>query len=154
LEPPSGAPVLVPFGGAEHEWAAAELGAWLAAGENRPLLLAGAAEDAAGGRRDASRLLAGVALLVQQVVGVETEPALVPPGADGVLRLAAGTRAAVVGVPDDWRTRGIGSARAALVRDARPPVLLTRGGLRPGGLAPPGSVTRFTWTLAEGDERR
>jgi hypothetical protein len=27
-------------------------------------------------------------------------------------------------------------------------VLLVRKGLRPGGLAPPASLTRFTWTLA------
>ncbi len=38
---PSG-PVLVPFGGAEHDWAAVELGAWFARAADAPLWLAGA----------------------------------------------------------------------------------------------------------------
>jgi DNA-binding SARP family transcriptional activator len=145
------APVVVPFGGAEHEWAAAELGAWLAAAEARPLLLAGTESDPAAGKRDASRLLAGVALLVQQVAGVETRPALVEPGAEGMLGAAAGARAVLLGLPDEWRARGLGTGRAELLRRCAAPVLVVRGGVRPGGLAPPGSVTRFTWTL--GGER-
>jgi nucleotide-binding universal stress UspA family protein len=52
-----------------------------------------------------------------------------------------------VGVSPRWRAEGIGAARRALVRDARPPVLLVHRGPRPGGLAPPDSRTRFTWTL-------
>src|SRR5918994_2004765 len=36
-------PVLVPFGGAEHDWAAVELGAWFARANQAPLRLAGAA---------------------------------------------------------------------------------------------------------------
>jgi hypothetical protein len=28
------------------------------------------------------------------------------------------------------------------------PTLLVRKGLRPGGIAPPETMTRFTWTLA------
>ena len=37
------APVLVPFGGAEHDWAALELGSWRAAATGAPLKLLGAA---------------------------------------------------------------------------------------------------------------
>jgi hypothetical protein len=36
--------------------------------------------------------------------------------------------------------------RAALAA-AGPPVVFVRRGLRPGGLAPPEGVTRFTWSL-------
>ena len=36
-------PVVIPFGGAEHDWAALELGAWLAAATGAPLQLLGAA---------------------------------------------------------------------------------------------------------------
>ena len=36
-------PVLVPFGGGEHDWAAVELGAWLAKANGMPLRLVGAA---------------------------------------------------------------------------------------------------------------
>src|SRR5262249_6923349 len=39
----TGGPVLVPFGGAQHDWAAVELGAWLARAHGTPLRLAGAA---------------------------------------------------------------------------------------------------------------
>jgi DNA-binding SARP family transcriptional activator len=45
-------PVLVPFGGASHDWAAVELGAWLALNTDAPLRLAGA--SGAFGGRDAS----------------------------------------------------------------------------------------------------
>ena len=41
--------VLVPFGGASHDWAAVELGAWLALSTDAPLRLAGAS-GAYGGR--------------------------------------------------------------------------------------------------------
>ena len=53
-----------------------------------------------------------------------------------------------VGISPRWRHEGIGAARRALVRDARPPVLLVHRGPRPGVLAPRESRTRFTWTLA------
>jgi DNA-binding SARP family transcriptional activator len=143
----SDAPVLVPFGGAEHEWAAVELGAWIASAEERPLRLAGVEADLAAGRRDASRLLARAALLVQQVTGVSTQPVLLAPGP---LELAAETtnaRVVVVGLPDGWRTRGIGQTRAELAARAEAPVVLVRGGPKPGGLAPDESHTRFTWTI-------
>ena len=142
-----GAPVIVPFGGAEHEWAAAEIGAWLAQAEGRPLRLLGTAEDARADRRDASRLLATVALLVQQIADVPTEPALAAPDEEEFGAVTSGARAVVAGLPDGWRGRGVGPTRAALLRAAGAPVLLVRGGIRPGGLAPPGSMTRFTWTL-------
>src|SRR5438445_524042 len=52
---PTPGPVLVPFAGAEHDWSAVELGAWIAGGWDVPLRLAGPAiEDG----KDASRLLA------------------------------------------------------------------------------------------------
>jgi len=141
------APVVLPFGGAEHEWAAAEVAAWLAQAEGRPLRLVGRADDAGSGRPDASRLLASVALLLQQVADVPTEPSLVEldPGSFGPA--SDGARAVVAGVPDDWRARGAGRTRALLLHAARAPVLLVRGGVRPGGLAPPHSLTRFTWTV-------
>ena len=53
----------------------------------------------------------------------------------------------VVGLTDRWQREGLGPVREALVTSARPPVLLARGGLRPGGLAPTESLTRFTWSI-------
>jgi DNA-binding SARP family transcriptional activator len=138
-------PLLVAFGGADHDWAAVELAAWLAAGSGAPLKLVGAAEDA--GRRDASRLLATASLLVQRAVGVATEPLLVPRGGEAVARAAEGGALVVVGLSPRWRAEGLGEARLELARSARPPTLLVRRGLRPSGVAPRESVTRFTWSL-------
>jgi hypothetical protein len=139
------APVLVPFGGSEHEWAAAEMGAWIAKAEGRPLRLAGTAAAAAAGKRDASRLLASVALLVQHVADVDAEPALAPPG--GLAALAADARIVLMGLPDRWEQRGIGRTRTELARQPSAPVALVRGGVRPGVLAQAEGLTRFTWTV-------
>jgi hypothetical protein len=140
------APVVVPFGGADHEWAAAEIAAWIAGAQGRSLELVGAPADPNTGRRDASRLLASVALLVQQVAAVDTKPSLFDDAADAFSAFGH-AHVVVVGLPDDWPSRGVGQTRAELVRHAKVPLLLIRGGLRPGGLAPAESLTRFTWTL-------
>lgn len=139
-------PVVTPFGGAEHDWSAIELAAWLAASLGTSLRLLGAEADAARGRRDASRLLARASLLVQQVVGIVTEPVLIPPGDGGVLDAAAGARVLVVGLSDRWRDEGIGSARTAIAAAAEAPVLFVRRGSTAAGLAPTHTLTRFTWT--------
>jgi DNA-binding SARP family transcriptional activator len=144
-------PVLVPFGGAEHEWAAAEVGAWLAGAVGAPLRLLGTAADKDAGRRDASRLLATASLIVQQVAGVAADPLLVEPGPQAVIDVAADAGLLVLGLSDRWRQEGIGGARLAVTRGSPAPTLLVRGGLRPGGLAPRESLTRFTWTIAGAD---
>jgi DNA-binding SARP family transcriptional activator len=141
-------PIIVPFGGHEHEWAAVEIGAWIASATQATLRLLGSTADPAVGKRDASRLLAGVSLVVQRASGIATAPLLVPPGEAGVLKAAAEARLLIIGLSDRWPKEGLGSVRLALARSARPPVLLVRRGLRPGGLAPPAELTRYTWSLA------
>jgi DNA-binding SARP family transcriptional activator len=143
---PSG-PVLVPFGGAEHDWAAVELGAWLARALDSPLQLAGAAAVPEQGRRDASRLLSHGALAVQRVLGISAEPLLTPPGEEGMLEASRDAGLLVVGLSTRWHREGLGQARLRLARDAVPPTLLVRRGLRPGGLAPPAALTSFTWSI-------
>jgi DNA-binding SARP family transcriptional activator len=140
-------PVLVPFGGAEHEWAAVELGAWLAHAEQAPLRLAGAAAVPEQGKRDASRLLSHGALAVQRVLGISAEPLLTPPGEEGMLEASRDAGLVVVGLSTRWHREGLGPARLRLAKEATPPVLLVRRGLRPGGLAPPATLTRFTWSI-------
>lgn len=140
-------PVLVPFGGAEHDWAALELAAWIAGAIGARLELAGVAGDAGEAGRDASWLLANASLVVQQFAGVVTEPRLVEPGAEGLLRAADGAGLLVVGLSERWRQEGLGPVRASLAAGARPPTVFARRGLRPGGLAPRGTLTRFTWSL-------
>ena len=140
-------PVLVPFGGAEHDWAAVELGAWFARAAGAPLLLAGAAAVPEQGKRDASRLLSHGALAVQRVLGISAEPLLTPPGEEGMLAASRDAGLLVVGLSTRWHREGLGEARLALAREATPPMLLVRRGLRPGGLAPPAALTRFTWSI-------
>jgi DNA-binding SARP family transcriptional activator len=144
--------VVVPFGGGEHDWAAAELGAWLAAATGTRLRLAGARADPSSGARDASRLLADASLAVQRTVGIAAEPFLVDPGAGGLLDAAAEGSAVVIGLSSRWRREGLGEARAAVVAGAGCPVLVVHRGPRPSGIAPAGSATRFTWSL--GSARR
>jgi DNA-binding SARP family transcriptional activator len=139
--------IFVPFGGGEHDWAALELGAWLASAARAPLRLLGASADVRRGRRDASRLLADAALAVQRVVGVPSEPLLADPTEDALVEAVEPATVVVVGVSPRWRRDGIGAMRRALVRAARPPTVLVHRGPRPGGLAPSESRTRFSWSL-------
>jgi DNA-binding SARP family transcriptional activator len=136
-------PVLVPFAGTEHDWSAIELGAWLAGNWNVPLRLAGPAAESG---RDASRLLASASLVLQRALGVAAEPLLVEPGPERLVAAARDAAVSVVGLPERWRKEGLGAARAALAASGQP-TLLVRKGLRPGGLAPPENLTRFTWSL-------
>jgi DNA-binding SARP family transcriptional activator len=144
-------PVVTPFGGVEHDWAAIEVAAWLAQSLGTTLRLLGTEANPALGRRDASRLLARASLLVQQVVGIVTEPVLVRTGEAGVLEASRDARLLVVGLSDRWRTEGIGHTRMAVALGAEVPTLFVRRGLRPSGVAPNETLTRFTWTL--GSER-
>jgi DNA-binding SARP family transcriptional activator len=139
-------PVLVPFTGAEHDWAAIELGTWIARSRDRRLVLVGPLES----ERDASRLLASASLAVQRALGVQVEPLLVEPGVENLLEAAEPASLVVVGLPERWRKDGLGQVRQALITRAVPPALVVRHGLRPGGLAPPESATRFTWSIAAG----
>ncbi len=141
-------PVVVPFGAAEHDWAALELGAWLARSHEASMRLLGAQADLGKNARDASRLLADASMLVQRLSGVVPEPLLVPPGPHGVAGAASKAGILVAGLSERWRKEGVGEARLAMAAAA--PTVFVRGGLRPGGLAPRESVTRFTWSLARG----
>nr|MBA2383299.1 hypothetical protein [Actinomycetota bacterium] len=145
----SGEGVCVPFGGGEHDWAALELGAWLASSRSTSLRLLGTRADARQGRRDASRLLADAAMSVQRVVGVDAEPQLVDADADSLVEAAESAAIVVTGLSPTWRREGLGDVRRALIRGRRPTLLLHRGP-RPSGLAPAGSRTRFTWTIDAG----
>ena len=140
-------PVYVPFGGAEHDWAALELGALIAYARRAPLRLMGASFDLEQGTRDASPLLANASLVVQQLTGLVPEPVLVNPGPD-VIRKAAGAGLLVVGLSDRWREEGLGELRSEIVKTAPAPVLLVRRGTRGGLLAARDDVTRFRWSSA------
>jgi Kef-type K+ transport system membrane component KefB len=136
--PGPAAPVLVPFGGAEHDWGALELGAWLASATKASLRMLGTA--------DGQRSLANASLLVQRFAGVSAEPVLAEPGQAGVEEAAAGAGLLVVGLSERWRQEGLGPTRSEIARAAPAPILFVRRGTRPGALAPRTDVTRFAWS--------
>ena len=142
-----GSGVFVPFGGAEHDWAALEFGAWLASAAGTPLRLVGGRADPERGRRDASRLLAHASLAVQGLVGVGASPLLAALSADGLIEAVEDATIVVAGMSGRWRSEGIGEIRRALLNRAPGAVVIVRGGPRPGGLAPRDVRTRFSWSL-------
>jgi DNA-binding SARP family transcriptional activator len=141
-------PVIVPFGAAGHDWAALELGAWLARTTGVPLRLVGAADRRRGGR-DASRLLADASLIVQRTAGIVAEPVLAAGGRRGVAEVAQGAGALIVGLSERWREEGLGRARSELADRPPAPTVFVRRGARPGGLAPAETRTRFSWSIGE-----
>ncbi|MEA2298429.1 MAG: hypothetical protein QOF77_1365 [Solirubrobacteraceae bacterium] len=145
IVPGPGAPIIVPFGGAEHDWAALELGAWLASATGAPLRLLGAASKG-GEEKDSSRLLADASLLVQQFAGVAAEPVISTGGREGVIEAAADAGLLISGLSDRWRQEGLGETRSAIARAAPAPILFVRRGIRAGALAPRDDVTRFSWS--------
>jgi Kef-type K+ transport system membrane component KefB/nucleotide-binding universal stress UspA family protein len=139
--------VVVPFGGVEHDWAALELGAWIASATGAPLSLLGAAGQTEE-RARVSRLLADAGLLVQQYGGISVQPVVAEGGREGVIEAAEGAALLVVGLSDRWREEGLGPTRSEIARAAPAPVLFVRRGTRPGALAPREDVTRFSWSGA------
>ena len=138
--------VFVAFSGGEHDWAAVELGAWFARSSGSRLLLAGASVGPEG--RDASRLLASASMAVQRGLGVDAEPALVPPSPPHSSRRRRAPASLASGSPTAGAATGSGATRNALATRAEGPTILARRGVRPGALAPRRAETRYTWTIA------
>jgi DNA-binding SARP family transcriptional activator len=139
-------PVMVPFGAGRHDWAALELGAWVARALDVPLRLIGTTDRGQHGR-DASRLLADASLIVQRTAGIVAEPQLASPGRRGIAAQAEGAGLLLVGLSDRWREEGLGRPRSELAAAPPAPTVFVRRGSRPGGLAPAESRTRFSWSL-------
>jgi hypothetical protein len=139
--------VVVPFGAGGHDWAALELGAWVARATDAPLRLIGAASEGSEDGRDASRLLADASLIVQRTAGIVAEPLLASPGRRGVAALAEGAGLLVVGLSERWRQEGLGRVRDEIAQAPPAPTVFVRRGTRPGGLAPAETRTRFSWSL-------
>jgi Kef-type K+ transport system membrane component KefB len=140
-------PVITPFGGGDHDWAALELSAWIASSTGAPLKLLGAAGG--NGQGDASGVLQSASLVVQQLSGVTAEPVLVNLRNGGILGATDGAGLLVVGLSDRWRDEGLGPVRSEIAKRADAPTLFVRRGTRPGALAPlSGDVKQFAWSRA------
>jgi Kef-type K+ transport system membrane component KefB len=144
VAPREGSTVTVPFGGAEHDWAALELAAWLCATTGGSLQLLGPPPGADG--KDPSHMLANAALLVQQFAGVATGTVVAKPGRDGIVDAASAASLLVVGLSERWRKEGLGETRRQIARAAPAPIVFVRRGEREGALAPAGDTTRFAWS--------
>jgi Kef-type K+ transport system membrane component KefB len=140
-------PVVVPFGGAEHDWAALELGSWLAASSEAPLKLLGAAGQTDEGAV-VSRMLGDAGLLVQQMTGVKTEPMIVHAGREGIVAAGGAAGLLVLGLSDRWRREGLGPTRSEIAKAAPAPVLFVRRGTRPGVFSSGDSHQDFKWSMA------
>jgi Kef-type K+ transport system membrane component KefB len=140
-------PVLVPFGGAEHDWAALELGSWLSSATGAPLKLLGAGGQTDEGK-SVTRMLADASLLVQQSTGIATEPLVMAGGREGIIAAAAGAGLLVIGLSERWRREGLGPTRSEIAKAAPAPVLFVRRGTRKGLFAPRENVTQFNWSMA------
>src|SRR5439155_6472930 len=138
-------PVMVPFAGTEHDWAALELATTIAASNGSSLVLTGS-NAASGDDGDASRLLAAASLIVQQIGGLIAEPLLIPRGADAVVAAAVNASHVITGVPADYEAPGIGSTRCEVARRVETTVTLVRRGARRGVVSRYRDVTRFSWT--------
>jgi Kef-type K+ transport system membrane component KefB len=141
-------PVLVPFGGAEHDWAALELASWIASSSGAPLKLLGAAGQT-DERKSVTRALADAGLVVQQSSGIATEPVVVEGGGDAIVAAAAGAGLLVIGLSERWRREGLGPTRSEIAKAAPAPVLFVRRGSRPGVFAPRENVTQFNWSMGD-----
>ena len=108
-------PVAVPFGGADHDWAALEIGCVIASTRETRLRLIGSAGTAETG--DASRLLEQASLVLKGFTGTEVEPVLMEPG-ESIVAASADAGLFVVGLTEDWRQRGLGPVRAEIARTA------------------------------------
>ena len=134
-----------------HDWAALELGAWVARATGAPLRLIGAAVGRRRGRPrrqpPARRRLADRPARA----GVVAEPLLASPGRSGVIALAEGAGLLVVG-PLGALARGGPRPRARASSPRRRPrrPCSCAAGRAPGGLAPPRRATRFGWSLTAG----
>ena len=147
VAPSSGTVVMVPFGGADHDWAALELASWLCAATDASLQLLGPGGQTAEGK-DAGHMLANAALLVQQFAGVATTTTIAEPGRDGIVAAASRADLLVVGLSERWRKEGLGETRRAIAKAAPAPIVFVRRGERPGALAPAADATRFAWSSA------
>ncbi len=86
---------------------------------------------------------------MQRAIRVSTEPVLVAPEPDEILAAAEQCGLVVAGLSERWQNEGLGQTRLTLARAASPPVLFVKRGLRPSGVAPEGTLTRFTWSLRD-----
>jgi Kef-type K+ transport system membrane component KefB len=139
--------IVAPFGGVDHDWAALELGAWIASATGAPLKLLGAADEPGEVER-VTRMLADAGLLIQAYAGVAAEPVVAEQGRAGVIETASEAGLLVIGLSQRWREEGLGPTRSAIARSAPAPTLFVRRGSRPGALAPSEDFTRFTWSAA------
>jgi len=145
VAPGEGGVVMVPFGGADHDWAALEIAAATAASTGAQLKLLGAGATDTDGR-DASNLLKNAAMLARQYAGISAEPVLAEPGRAGIIAAASQAQLLFIGLSDRWQREGLGETRREIARAAPAPIVFVRRGERGGQLEPVAEMTRYGWS--------
>ena len=138
--------VLVPFAGAEHDWARSSSAPGSRATAGSPCGSSARAPARRGGTRAACWRARR-----SRCSGRSASPAD-PVLVDADARRAWSTRPAMPASswsasPIAGAARAWGRARTALATRSGAPAILVRRGRRPGGLAPREADTRFTWTI-------
>jgi Kef-type K+ transport system membrane component KefB len=137
-------PVVVPFGGADHDWSALEIGCMIASARRTGLRLVGSAGTSE--EHDASRLLEQASLVVKGFTGIEAEQVLMEPG-EAIVAASADAGLFVVGLAENWRDQGLGTVRAMIARTATTAVLFVRRGRRASVLGSSDlDLTRVRWS--------
>ena len=134
--------MVVPFGGAEHDWAALELAAWTCAATGAPLKLLGAAGQTTSAPASAG-CSATPGCWSSSTPASPAEPVVADPAARGSSRRPRSAGLLVIGLSERWQREGLGPTRSEIAKAAPAPVLFVRRGVRAGALAPREDVTRL-----------
>jgi hypothetical protein len=78
---------------------------------------------------------------LQRITSTQAEPVLVRAGAAGILSVPGSAIVASLSAG------GLDTTRRAVAKGTSVPLLYVRAGLKPGGLAPERTLTRFSWSL-------
>ena len=78
---------------------------------------------------------------------MQADPLIVEPAPAALVAAARDAALVIVGLTERWRRDGTGQRSHRPRHFLAPPTLIVRRGLRPGGLGPRSSETRFTWTV-------
>ena len=141
-------PVMVPFGAAWHDWAALELGAWVARATDAPLRLIGAASDERERRpRREPPARRRVADRPAAARGSWPSRCSRAPAGRASWRSPREPACWSSGSPSAGARRASAGCARQLVEAPPAPTVLVRRGPRPGGLAPAETRTRFGWSL-------
>ena len=145
------ASLMVPFGGADHDWAALELAACDRVRDRRAAGSCSAPPARMPGRARRERP-AGQRLADRPAVRRRdrARPCSPSPVARASSRRPPSAGLLIIGLSERWRKEGLGETRRAIARSAPAPIVFVRRGERPGALAPSSGDDALRLVLGRG----